>query len=334
MQKNIGKNKKKQTSKPEKPVVATNKPPDILLEFIKHANLVPFDADFSFGLPDNPFGEGVSFLSWADEHNLRQYSKLFRHLLDVEKKPGFWQVTFTEIKKNREFMKLLVEITEKFQKELERERKELERERERERIMRLGVQAQRELGIKHPKNYISPKRKRNFKITTEKTFLSDIAFLGETKIKKNENPELAKRLANIASDFFSLTLDENYRGNLSLGVFSDVIEDTDFRRLKKCIVCSDIFWAYRLNTKFCQKKCSNQYHQKEIIKDPKRKDVVNARRSKTRFDKQVAEAQKMLRNAKTNLHKVEAKKKLQSAISKRTAAAQKLNDLKFTPGEK
>ncbi|MBA2493945.1 MAG: hypothetical protein H0V31_04530 [Acidobacteria bacterium] len=325
MQKNIGKNKKKQIVKIEELDKITNKPPEILLEFIKDANLVPFDADFSFDLPDNPCGEGVSFLSWADEHNLRQYSKLFRRLLDVEREGGFWQVTFNEIKKNREFMKLLVEITEKFQKELEQERKHTA---DCEELIRLGIKVQRERGVKLRKNYIPPRREMHFKITTEKTFLSEIVLFDETRIKKNENYELAKRLSNIASDFFSLTLDGNYRGNLSLSVFSDVIEGTDFRRLKKCIVCSNIFWAYRLNTKFCQKKCSNQYHQKEIIKNPKRKNVVNARRSKTRFDKKVDEARKLLRETENEFEKMEINKHLQKTVFKRQCAAKKLKKAK------
>ncbi len=59
-----------------------------------------------------------------------------------------------------------------------------------------------------------------------------------------------------------------------------------------------------------------------------RKDVVNARRSKTRFDEKVDEARKLQKAAKTESDKIEIGKYLQKTISKRKAAAIKLENLK------
>jgi hypothetical protein len=114
-----------------------------------------------------------------------------------------------------------------------------------------------------------------------------------------------------------------------------VNEKIDTRRIKECQNCSRFFWAKRIGkgieNKVCD-KCSNAQRQRDFQK--KNKDLINARRSKSRFDRQVKEAQKDLRNAKTDFDKVKAQETLQSAISKRTIAAHKLNNLKSTPAEK
>jgi hypothetical protein len=108
-----------------------------------------------------------------------------------------------------------------------------------------------------------------------------------------------------------------------------VNEKIDTRRVKECQNCSRFFWAKRIGkgieNKVCD-KCSNAQRQKDF--QNKNKDLLNARRSKSRFDKQVEEARKDLRNARNDLQKAEAHKKLQSTISKRTAAAQKLKQIK------
>lgn len=80
---------------------------------------------------------------------------------------------------------------------------------------------------------------------------------------KNEKlNKLTKQLFEVAVNTFQIEINENYQLQFNLGDFLNSISEVDLRRIKKCEDCSNILWAYRLNTKFCSKKCSNSHHQR------------------------------------------------------------------------
>lgn len=89
-------------------------------------------------------------------------------------------------------------------------------------------------------------------------------------------PGLPKRLFDSVKGFLSVSVNENHRGIVSFGSLLHVIQGTDFRRLRNCVVCSSIFWAYRLNAKFCSKKCSNVHHQR--LYQTENRETINSKR--------------------------------------------------------
>jgi hypothetical protein len=52
----------------------------------------------------------------------------------------------------------------------------------------------------------------------------------------------------------------------------------DVRRFRSCLVCRKIFWANRLNAKYCSRLCSNKHHQKLYQSDPLKHAEFNKKR--------------------------------------------------------
>jgi len=112
--------------------------------------------------------------------------------------------------------------------------------------------------------------------------------------------------------------------------FSVIVnERIDTKRIKECQKCSRFFWAKRIGkgieNKACE-KCAVTERQKKFLTE--KKDLVNARRSKSRFDKLVEAAEVAVKAAKNDIDKIDASNRLQSAITKRTKAAQQLQRIK------
>jgi hypothetical protein len=58
---------------------------------------------------------------------------------------------------------------------------------------------------------------------------------------------------------------------------TNTLENIDFRRLRFCGVCRSVFWAYRLNAKYCDDICGNRFrvekaNAKKAEKERKRKE--------------------------------------------------------------
>ncbi|HEY8559484.1 MAG TPA: hypothetical protein VIL74_03700 [Pyrinomonadaceae bacterium] len=49
-------------------------------------------------------------------------------------------------------------------------------------------------------------------------------------------------------------------------------------RLRFCPICDHIFWAYRLNQRWCSKKCADIHFQKQRRSDPKVREEINEKR--------------------------------------------------------
>lgn len=78
----------------------------------------------------------------------------------------------------------------------------------------------------------------------------------------------------------------------------------DPKRLKKCLWCGNIFWAFRLNMKYCSDICSNAHHQKLFRADEKkRKDYNEKRKAARQSKKELEEGQqrKIQRESKNNV---------------------------------
>ncbi len=235
----------KQKDNSDKLSRAINRPGKTLEKFIERASLTPLNADLDFDFSPFSVTEVIP--------NLKQYPKLFNYLSVEVNQDCFWQVAFDEIKKIREFIKIFVEIAEHYQEACKRAT-------ENERLMRLGY------GKPLPEEILSDLRNINFHITN-KPYSNSL--LGGPLFPKGareiEIDALAVRLSSFMVNSFSLTVDKNHLANISIsqGEFLDVIKGTDLRRLKKCLVCSNVFWAYRLNAKFCSMKCSDNFHKRK-----------------------------------------------------------------------
>lgn len=278
----MGKNKK-QAGNSNKESSATNTPLGTLIKFIGLNNLVPYDADLDFDVPP----------LWGAEvtPNLKQYPKLFNYL-SVEANQGyFWQVAFYEIKKIREFIKTFVEIAEQYQEACKRAT-------EFERLARVGF------GKPLPEEILSDPRNINFHITN-KPYSNSL--LGEPLFPKGareiEINALAARLFSFVVDSFSLTVDKNHLADISISQseFLDAIKGVDLRRLKKCLICSNVIWAHRLNTMFCSKECSNEYYQQLYQSDPEKRKKYNKQRKEVyQSKKEQKEAERFLSEEKQN----------------------------------
>ncbi len=266
-----------------------NKPPRELRRFIKLSNLVPNSAEIDFYAYDLKFTEEefenpyLYFVSnWSEKHNLRQYPKLFRYLAFLAKRGTWWQSAFHEFKEIRRFIIVFVEITEMYQ---EVQQKKLEclkmLEDKRGSLPNFLYETSTDLytnitgdfhlyyGQERLRQHLSPDK------------MSSLAINLFDRQWKEKADRLSKELFEITTGFVSLKMNENHKGNISVGRFSDIIEETDFRRFKKCLACSNAFWAYRLNAKFCSKKCSNKYYQRQLRANPERREERNFQRKKT-----------------------------------------------------
>ncbi len=120
--------------------------------------------------------------------------------------------------------------------------------------------------------------------------------------------------------------------------YSDLMDifienDIRFYRIQRCKVCSNFFWAKRIDAKSCGDKLCAETLSGENYQT-KNKDLISARRSKNRFDHQVDEAKNAVKNAKTEIEKESATKRLQSFVLKLARADQKLQILESKGKEK
>lgn len=75
--------------------------------------------------------------------------------------------------------------------------------------------------------------------------------------------------------------------------FLQAIDGVDAKRLKMCPICDAVFWAYRLNQKWCSKKCSNFHHQKLLRDDEERRQKANEdRRNNHKHNKKLERIKK------------------------------------------
>ena len=49
-------------------------------------------------------------------------------------------------------------------------------------------------------------------------------------------------------------------------------------RLKRCLNCKTVFWAYRLNAKYCAESCSDTYHRKIYLSNESKRTALNQQR--------------------------------------------------------
>lgn len=87
----------------------------------------------------------------------------------------------------------------------------------------------------------------------------------------------------IALKEVTTTFDIDRSGRITFmnDVLINALEGVDAKRLRLCVVCRSPFWAYRSNTKFCQKKCADKYHQQQRRDDPKKRAKINKQRQVT-----------------------------------------------------
>lgn len=73
-------------------------------------------------------------------------------------------------------------------------------------------------------------------------------------------------------------------GNLFISTsrFAEAFVGCGIARIKRCANCRKIIWAYRLNRNYCDIKCSNDFHQKKLRRDPVRNQAVNEQRKANR----------------------------------------------------
>ena len=72
--------------------------------------------------------------------------------------------------------------------------------------------------------------------------------------------------------------DENRRITFQSNFLIGALEGADPNRLRQCNVCRRVFWAFRLNTKFCEKKCADIYFQQQRRLDEEKNKSINKRR--------------------------------------------------------
>lgn len=222
-----------------------NKPLDELLKIMEAINLIPYDAKMEFENQDikREFPPLMEYLESPQSAYLLAFP--------------FWQFRLVKLLKIRDFMKVLVEISEQYQLYLE------------------GKPNLEDLIKIHFKeagnNYTLPQFEVVF---TSKNSL-------EERVSIFDNSGLGKRLFETGINFLSLKVDESHEMKIEWSGLMKTIQGCDIRRFRKCIVCQKFFWAYRLNTKFCSKSCSNVYHQRIYLTDEDKRKAYNEKRRKT-----------------------------------------------------
>jgi hypothetical protein len=135
--------------------------------------------------------------------------------------------------------------------------------------------------------------------------------------------EVALKGKSFTNVYLGFDKDGNLKPQYSdlMDIFTE--NDIRFYRIQRCKACSKFFWAKRIDAKSCgHKLCAETLSGKDY--QAKNKDLISARRSKNRFDRQVDEAKKAVKNAQTEIEKESANKRLQSFMSKQARADQKL----------
>lgn len=73
-------------------------------------------------------------------------------------------------------------------------------------------------------------------------------------------------------------VDEKARIDFQNGPLTGVLQGVDARRLRQCDVCQKVFWAYRLNQKWCSTTCKSAHFQRERRSNPKTRNEINEQR--------------------------------------------------------
>lgn len=288
MRKSVRKNKKITKNKEVKEIsVNTSK---ALRRYIKLANLVPSAVEFDKYFSREDTAQVVSrddpyFKQWAEKEMLRQYPKLFRYLsLTAKQRGSLWATALDNFKTARNFMKIFVEIAEEYQIALaNNQRKEKKLRESIEALLKshnAGAEAYIELDTLLQQNPLVNYFKISYVDTTSQIYnsLSTQKQLDAFRTARSKETKiLAQKLYNLAFGFISLTV-ENNQAKISFGDYLDVIQSTDLRRLKRCVVCSNILWANPLNKKFCSIKCANVQLQRNLRANPERRAEINKRR--------------------------------------------------------
>lgn len=233
-----------------KPIQAVKKPSEELLEMIRIANLVPFVEEIDLG--------------HRLEH-INNFPLLAEHLLsiDPDSKSEAYFNAYYDFVDIRNFIKVLVEISEDYQDYLKTQAK----------LNWLIAQARAEtLILPNAETLILP---------NAETILPKF----EVTSVSRDTVHFHKRLFDIITFYLKLTTDESHQIKVEFRGFVETIKGQDLRRFRKCFTCQKFFWAYRLNTKFCERKCLDRNHQKKIRQDPVKNFKINEQRRENRIYK-------------------------------------------------
>ena len=310
MQKNKDKLRTKPSEKISEIITIANLVADGELDSFEKLDISKFSHNELFGL-----ALGLNWVKKNFEHNakLKEYLLNSTTLSDLDERFNFFI-------RSRELLSTLVKVSEEYEEELAFNKR-----------MNLGQ------AIKNPSNYAEPVAKKfaeqlavvtfDVRSSPRFSFTSLFSAFSSTFTKRADlGTRLLESLSKDASKFF-INKSEHRLSFAFTGLFEE-IHDHDIRRFRKCKECKSFFWAYRLDQICCSKKCSIQARQKKVRSNEKKRHVINARRSKNRFDKQVIEARATLRKAKDGAEKQQANDKLLAVIKKRQNAAKKLNKRK------
>lgn len=264
-----------------------NKPTQELLDFIKLFNLVPSDIGVN-RVSDNRIelvflveGKLVNsywqenFDSEWDNYYLGEYPKLRKYLSTIAKADGVeWMSAFGRFKMARDFITIFFQVAEKYRENLKQRKNPKSIYGYESVTPNIVVDA----WIKEKEQMV----KESFNVTYpayDPTDESKLAIRDRLEVlSPARNRDLGRELLAFAISYVSLEIDDEHLTRISFSKFINAIEEIDLRRLKKCVICSKVFWAYKLNKKYCSKKCSNKYHEKPYPKDQQTKDKINERR--------------------------------------------------------
>jgi hypothetical protein len=65
---------------------------------------------------------------------------------------------------------------------------------------------------------------------------------------------------------------DNGRFKFELDLLAQHLQDIEAARLRYCLVCQSVFWAYDLRKVYCSRKCSNRFSQKKWYAKPDNKE--------------------------------------------------------------
>ena len=296
-----------------------SQPSEKVLELIEIANLdakEPVTGYLKLDMSKMPDDE-LSALNKAREYveeNFENNLKLKNYLLKGATAIDL-QNRFENFLHSKQLLSMLVEVSNEYRREID----------EVETPFRIEVKKEydQKVGLSLPSG-----RQRIWNVFKPKTPPKDL-------IPKDLIEEYIWRLFKLLnrndSEFF-INKNEHKLSFMYSSLF-DEIHRHDIRRFRRCVECKSFFWAYRLDQIYCDKKCSNVRRQKRARSSEIKRRITNARRSKTRYEREVRTAQAVLKKAKSKAAKEKANKRLQSLIDKRTKAAQKLNNLKKEKGK-
>lgn len=80
----------------------------------------------------------------------------------------------------------------------------------------------------------------------------------------------------------ALSVNEKGKIEISIDYVIEAVLGFDLARFKRCENCQKIIWAFRLNRKYCDVRCSNAFHQKRLRSSPTKNEKINERRRANR----------------------------------------------------